>query len=121
MESNPEMTTSMIFDYIAILLDKQVMRDEDFKMNFTLTDTGEKMYVHVKNGAVLKYENALAQDADVSVTTEKNMLLILMNPTSEQLEAVSQIEGDISYLKLFAENLTSYVPGSLDKFNIVEP
>ena len=116
-----EMTAEMIFDYMGILLDKQAMEEDDFAMNFTITNTQKQYVLRVKNGVVLTYEDAHAEDAQVSVTCPKNALfLILQNNLAANPEAV-QVEGDSELLSRFMENLNQFTTGKPADFNIVEP
>ena len=62
------LSAPMLFDYMAIVMDKQVLADCDFIMNVTLPDVGEQHMLRVKNGVLLVYENALSDEADVSIT-----------------------------------------------------
>ena len=73
-----EMTATMLFDYMGILLDKAALADRDFTIQFTLPDVGEQHALQVKNGVVLVYENAVREDADAAATCPKNALLYLM-------------------------------------------
>ncbi len=68
------MTASMLFDYISIVLDKQKLADEDFVVNFKLTDVAENYTVHFKFGVMLVYENKLSDNADMTLTCPRNAL-----------------------------------------------
>ncbi len=49
------LSTPMLFDYMAIVMDKQALADEDFTVNVTLPDAGERL-LRVKNGVLLVYK-----------------------------------------------------------------
>ena len=116
-----EMTAEMIFDYMGILLDKKAMEKDDFVMNFTITDTKEQYMLRVKNGVLLVFHDAYAEDADVSVTCPKNALfLILQNRLDANPDAV-QVEGDSELLNRFMEHLNQFTTGKPADFNIIEP
>ncbi|MBE6933078.1 MAG: MBL fold metallo-hydrolase [Ruminococcaceae bacterium] len=116
-----EMTAEMIFDYMGILLDKEAMENDDFLMNFTIINTQEQYMLRMKNGVLLVYHDAHAEDADVSVTCPKNALfLILQNNLAANPEAV-QVEGDSELLSRFMENLNQFTTGKPADFNIIEP
>lgn len=67
-----EMTPAMRFDFMAILMDKQIMAQRDFILNVTLSDLGQQYVPQVKNGVLLVFENAHHADADASITCPKN-------------------------------------------------
>lgn len=115
-----EMTPEMIFDYMAILMDKQALADQDFTMNVTLIDVGEQYVLHVKNGVLLVYENTRKEDADVSITCPKNALLYVLSNNAEGMAAVP-VQGDASRLTLFMENMNQFQLVGVNPFNIVEP
>ena len=62
------LSAPMLFDYMAIMMDKQSLADYDFIMNVTLPDVGEQHMLRVKNGVLLVYANSLSDEADVSIT-----------------------------------------------------
>lgn len=116
-----EMTATMIFEYMGIMLDKQALADEDFTINFTLTNVNEEHMVQIKNGVLLLYENTLDENADVSVTCPKNALLYLLAGSFENFKQAAQIEGNDQLLSLLAENLNQLNETDFTGFNIVEP
>ena len=115
-----EMAPAMIFDYMAILMDKQALEEQDFTINVTLTDTGEQHVLHVKNGVLLVYENTRKEDADVSVTCPKNALLYVLSNNAEGIASLP-VQGDAALLTLLAENVNQFPLAGINPFNIVEP
>jgi len=115
-----EMAPAMIFDYMAILMDKQALEEQDFTINVTLTDTGEQHVLHVKNGVLLVYENTRKEDADVSVTCPKNALLYVLSNNAEGIASLP-VQGDAALLTLLAENMNQFPLAGINPFNIVEP
>ena len=115
-----EMTPEMIFDYMAILMDKQALSDQNFTMNVTLIDVGEQYALHVKNGVLLVYENTLKKDADVSITCPKNALLYVLTNNAEGMAAVP-VQGDASLLTLMMESMNQFQLAGINPFNIIEP
>ncbi len=115
------MTASNIFDFIGIILDKGAMAEYDFTVNVTLKDTGEKMMLRFKNGAVLQFENASKKDAELSITTGKNAFFYILAHNLEKFSSVAMIEGDRSLLELIMNNLNQLKTGLDGSFNIVEP
>ncbi len=115
------MTTSMSFDYMGIVMDKKAMSDVDFSMNFTIEDTGEQYLIKIVSGVLLQFEGAYDEAADVSVTTQKNALILLLRNNFEGFRAAAKIEGNTALLEKFAANMTELTLGVPASFNIVEP
>lgn len=115
-----EMTPAMIFDYMAIMMDKQALANQDFTMNMTLIDVGERYLLHVKNGVLLVYENTLKEDADVSITCPKNALLYVLTNNAEGMAAVP-VQGDATLLTLMMESMNQFQLAGVNPFNIIEP
>ena len=114
------MTPAMLFDYIAIMMDKQALSDQDFTINLTLTDLKQQHALHVKSGVLLVYENTHFEDADVSLSCPKNGLLLLLNGNTEGL-AQLPMEGERELITLLAQSMNQFAMQSLAPFNIVEP
>ncbi|MBQ7886587.1 MAG: MBL fold metallo-hydrolase [Clostridia bacterium] len=115
-----EMTPAMLFDYMAILLDKQALADEDFTINVKLTDLDEQHVLHVKNGVLLVYENASREDADASMACPKNALFYIISNNAQGLAAIPA-QGDAALVTLLAESLNQIPLKGLVPFNIIEP
>lgn len=116
-----EMTASMMFDYMGILLDKQSLADYDFVMNVTLSDTGQEYMLRIKNGVVLVYDDILSENADVSITCPKNALFYLVTNDQENMEKTIKTDGDEKLVTLLAENMNQVAVSAPAAFNIVEP
>ena len=115
------MTTEMVFDYIAILLDKGALSHEDFKINFVFADTQEKVMLHFNNGALLQYENANSDEADLTVTCPKMGLALILQKDMEKIKASMKLEGDVTKLELIINNLNQFNTDGDAGFNIIEP
>lgn len=115
------MTASNLFDYISILLDKQAISDYDFCVNATLTDTQQNYMLRFKNGAVLQFENDTNPNAELSITTQKNVFLYLIQNQPEKFMENAKIDGDTQYLSLITENLNQFDTSTASHFNIIEP
>ncbi len=113
------MTSSMIFDYMGIMLDKKAMADESFAIHFTLADTKETYLIRITDGVLLQFKGADAKDAQLSVTTAKNALLLLLNGDIDTFISKSSINGSTDGLKKLVGNLTELK--DLGKFSIIEP
>jgi len=116
-----QMTAGMMFDYMAILLDKQAMADYDVTINFILSNPEQQHVLRIKNGVVLIYENTNAENTDITVTCPKNALLLILQNNFDALSQAAKIEGDTEILKLFMSKLNQYSMSELAPFNIVEP
>lgn len=119
-DTQKEMTATMIFRYMGILLDKQAMAKEAFCVAFTLPDVGEVHRIEIRNGVLLLYENADGEAGDVSVTCPKNALLYLLAGSFDSFAQAAQIKGDSARLRQLAENLNQ-LSAEFSGFNIVEP
>ncbi len=115
------MTSSMLFDYMGILLDKNAISKEDFTINFVLADTNEMFAVRVKNGVILKFLNTQDDDADLTVKTKKNALFYLIYSQTDEFVKSARISGDASVLEKLAANLNQLTVGKPTSFNLIEP
>ena len=116
-----EMTAGMLFDYMAILLDKQALADQSFTMNVTLTDTGERYMLRIRSGVLLVYGDTHAEAADVSITCPKDALLLILGNEQARMADAIGVEGDAALLTLLAENLNQVPTLKTNGFNIIEP
>lgn len=115
-----QMTSTMIFDYMAIMADKQALAEHNFTVNVKLPDVGEQHMLQIKNGVLLVYENTCQEDADVSLTCPKNALFYILQNNTEALSGLP-IEGNRELIFLLAENMNQVVLSGFVPFNIVEP
>ncbi len=115
------LSAPMLFDYMAIVMDKQALADEDFTVNVTLPDVSERHMLRVKNGVLLVYKNTLSDSADVSVTCPKNALFAILTNNQETVAKAVQIEGRAELLTRMMENMNQFQITGTNPFNIVEP
>lgn len=115
-----EMTADMLFEYMAILMDKQMMSEQDFSINISLTDTRQQYVLQVKNGVLLVHENARKENADASLTCPKNGLLLIILNQPEGMASLP-VEGNADLLSLLAESLNQFPKAGAAAFNIIEP
>ena len=115
-----EMTPAMMFDYMAILLNKQALAEQNFTVNVNLTDLQQQYVLQVKNGVLLVYENTARADADLSITCPKNALLYVIINNAEGMKVI-RTEGDASLLTLLAQNMNTFPVTGIIPFNIIEP
>lgn len=115
-----QMTSTMFFDYMAIMMDKYALESYDFMINVTLPNMGEQHVLHIKNGVLLVYENTRREDADVSLTCPKNALLYILQNNTEGMSALP-MEGNADLIFLLAENMNQFALAGINPFNIIEP
>lgn len=115
------LSAPMLFDYMAIVMDKQALAGEDFTVNVTLPDVGERHMLRVKNGVLLVYENTLSDSADVSITCPKNALFAILTNNQETVAKAVQIEGRAELLTRMMENMNQFQITGTNPFNIIEP
>ena len=115
-----QMTSTMFFDYMAIMMDKSALEEYDFMINVMLPDVGEQHVLHIKNGVLLVYKNTRREDADVSLTCPKNALLYILQNNKEGLSALP-MEGNADLIFLLAENMNQFSLVGINPFNIIEP
>ena len=115
-----QMTPTMFFDYMAIMMDKHGLEAYDFTINVNLPDVGEQHVLHIKNGVLLVYENTRREDADVSLTCPKNALFYILQNNTEGLSALP-MEGNVDLIFLLAENMNQFPLVGINPFNIIEP
>ena len=115
------LSAPMLFDYMAIVMDKQALAGEDFTVNVTLPDVGERHMLRVKNGVLLVYKNTLSDSADVSITCPKNALFAILTNNQETVAKAVQIEGRAELLTRMMENMNQFRITGTNPFNIVEP
>ena len=115
------LSAPMLFDYMAIVMDKQALADRDFTMNVILPDVGEQHMLRVKNGVLLVYADTLSDDADVSITCPKNALFAILTNNQETVAKAVNVEGNAELLTLMMENMNQFPITGTNPFNIIEP
>ncbi|MBR3918937.1 MAG: MBL fold metallo-hydrolase [Clostridia bacterium] len=115
-----EMTASMMFDYMGILLDKTALADKDFVINIHLTNN-EKHKLRIKNGVLLHYENSISDSPDISITCPKKALFFILQNNKDGLKGAAKIEGNTELLELFMSKMNQVEIAANPNFNIVEP
>ena len=115
------LTPPMAFDYMGILLNKHKLADEDYTIEFELTDTGETYTLFVRYGAILYMRGAQEKDADINVKCTGKMILMLISGSGNDFIKKAEISGDTVRFKAFVKNLNNASGGSRGSFNIIEP
>jgi alkyl sulfatase BDS1-like metallo-beta-lactamase superfamily hydrolase len=116
-----KMTPEMIFRYMGIILDKYAVEKENIVFNITVSDLNEKYVLNFRNGVLLVQNGTLSDDADVSVTCPRAVLLYLLQGDAEAFIKTAKVEGDVEKLSFIAENLNELSAADVSFFNIVEP
>ena len=114
------LSAPMLFDYMAIVMDKQALADRDFTMNVILPDVGEQHMLRVKNGVLLVYADTLSDDADVSITCPKNALFAILTNNQETVAKAVKVEGSAELLTLMMENMNQLPITGTNPFNIID-
>lgn len=116
-----KMTPEMIFRYMGIILDKYAVEKENIVLNITVSDLNEKYVLNFRNGVLLVQNGTHSDDADVSVTCPRAVLLYLLQGNAEAFIKTAKVEGDVEKLSFIAENLNELSAADVSFFNIVEP
>ena len=116
-----EMTASMMFDYMGILLNKQAMAEHDFTVNVVLPNVNEQHMLRFKNGVLLVYENTQSENADLTITCPKNALFYIIQGNLEGASQAIQTQGDSQLLELIVTNMDQLELSTVADFNIIEP
>ena len=114
------MTAPMIFDYIAIRLDKQALADYDFKVN-VLLDGGEECYTLYFVNGVLMYTEGTDEGAELQITCPRNALFYILQGNAEGVAQSMEITGDTALLDLILKNMNEFSLTGIEGFDIVEP
>ena len=110
------MDVQTMLDYLGIMMDTDQLGDLSFTMNLKLTDGGD-YHLRIQNGILLSYEG-LAEDADVTVETQRVGILAMASGNRENIDkVVTSIEGDTA---LF-DALVGGIAQLKLYFNIMEP
>ena len=115
------LSAPMLFDYMAIVMDKAALADYDFIMNVSLPDVGEQHMLRVKNGVILVYANTLSEEANVSITCPKDALFAILTNNRETVAQAVRVEGRAELLALMMEHMNQFPINGTNPFNIIEP
>ncbi|WP_410874583.1 alkyl/aryl-sulfatase [Nocardia sp. A7] len=114
------MPTDLVFDFAAVHVIGEKAADADVRMNFTLTDTGEKWTLWIANG-VLNARPSHAVDVHATITGPKQAIIgLLLAPGKADAVLGSgavTVEGDPAILKDYASVMDEFDPA----FNLSTP
>ena len=70
------MSTELFLDYLAILMNSKAAEEAslEFRMNFVTPDRGEKSVVELSNATLTNIEGYTAEDADLTITVDRDDL-----------------------------------------------
>ena len=115
------LTPEMAFDYMGILMDKVMMEDSKYVMEFDMTDTDEVYTVYMRYGALLYTKGAPETEADIVIKSPEKNVLLLLAGESEKFMENAEVSGDKEEFAKFTESLNKFAGGSRGDFNIIEP
>ena len=111
------MDAQTMLDYMGIMLDAEKLADRSFTVNLKLSDA-EDYLLRVQHGVLLYYCGKQADNADLTINTQRTGILAIANNDEEaKASLITSVEGDEELYKALCDSmaqLTLY-------FNIVEP
>ncbi len=120
-DTQKNVSASSMLQYIAILLNRESLEGEHFKMNVTISDTKEKFALNIVDGVMLIYDDTSFDDADVSITCPRIALTLMISDNKEALSKAVKVEGDKEKYEMFVGNLNSFSTTTSHYFNVIEP
>ncbi len=114
------MSATMIFDYMAIRLNKTALAEQEFKVNVILNGGAESYTLHFING-VLLYNVGTAEDAQLTIRCPKNALFYIVQGNAEGVSQTMILEGDSTLMELILSNMNEFPLAGNGDFNIIEP
>lgn len=110
----PALTTTQLFDSVAIRINGPKAWNETLAINWHLTDEDQRYRMELSNGALIHYPTNAAADADVSIALTRPQLMGLL--AAAKTDGVA-IDGDASILT----KLTGLLDEPDPTFAIVTP
>lgn len=111
------MDAQTMLDYMGIMLDAEKLADRSFTVNLKLSDADDYL-LRVQHGVLLYYCGKQADNADLTINTQRTGILAIANNDEEaKTSLITSVEGDEELYKALCDSmaqLTLY-------FNIVEP
>ncbi len=115
------LTPEMAFDYMGILLDKSMMENENYIIEFDMTDTGEAYTVYMRYGALLYAKGKPGDEADIRIKSPEKNVLLLLAGQKDAFMRNAEVAGNTDAFDRLAESLNKFAGGSRGDFNIIEP
>jgi alkyl sulfatase BDS1-like metallo-beta-lactamase superfamily hydrolase len=110
----PALTTTQLFDSIAIRVDGPKAWSESLSINWILTDEKQHYRMELRNGALVHYPVSAKRDADATITLTRLQLLHLL--TEGKPDGVN-IDGDGNVMR----KLTGLLDAADPQFAVVTP
>ncbi len=110
------MPTELFFDYLAIKMDSRRVEADglEFKINFITPDRGERFVLELSNATLTNIEGYVVDDADLTVTVDRDDLDGVMTGqmTFDELvaEGRATLEGDAEVLRQLMSTLVTFTP-----------
>ncbi len=115
------MTIEQIFDTLGIRLISENVKNVRAVINWHFTDINERWVLELSHHTLHATQNKVVDNADVTVTIARTMILSIMNQETTFMDQVQAgtvtIDGDAAALLTVFGNLDLFLPG----FAIVEP
>jgi alkyl sulfatase BDS1-like metallo-beta-lactamase superfamily hydrolase len=109
------MTTDLFLDFLGIRMDGRKTEGMAFKINLVTPDNGEKYLIELSNSALTNIEGYQADDADLSITINREDLEQVMMGTKSlaaQIEdGTAKVDGDLNVLNQLASTMVDFELG----------
>jgi alkyl sulfatase BDS1-like metallo-beta-lactamase superfamily hydrolase len=110
-----------LFDFIAVRLNPAKVIGRSFVLNWSLTDTGEKLALTLKHSTLTQVMDKTVADADAAVSTTRDTLVALIVRKQSVAQAIEagtlRVEGDVGIVTALFEMLDDFAL----QFEVVAP
>ena len=120
-DAQHNISAGSMLQYIAIMLNREKLQGENFKVNIEVTDTKEKFGLNIAGGVMLIYDDTQFDDAQVSVKCPKLVLSGIYMGKKDAVKENAVINGDAAKFDLILDNMNSFSVTDDVYFNIIEP
>ncbi len=109
------MTTDLFLDFLGIRMDGRKAEGMAFTINLVTPDNGEKYLIELSNSALTNIEGYQADDADLSITINREDLEQVMMGTKSlaaQIEdGTAKVDGNLNVLEQLGSTMTTFELG----------
>lgn len=119
-DSLMNITTELFFEYIGLLIDKDLVEGKEIKINLYLTDRNEKCSMDLENSVLIHRMNFVEESPDMELSIDYPVFVALIMDKTNYKEIIN----DKSKFKGNSEDLNEFLgclSGFDDRFNIVTP
>lgn len=112
--------TELFFEYVGLLIDKDLVEGKEIKINLNLTDRNEECSIDLENSVLIHRMNFTEESPDIELSIEYPVLVALMIDKTNFKEIISdksKFKGNYEVLKEFLDCLSGFD----NRFNIVIP